>query len=118
MKTKFMVFGKPIDTSKLSFNSKFIEEVGNIINSIKQPQLDPFTRSYAFLCDQARKALFSMACKIKTIGYLPPESMFNLLDALIKPILTYGSDVWGFRSTLWGYCRQSVSSIFSAHLAC
>ena len=37
-----MVFGKPIDTSKLSFNSKSIEEVkeykylGNIISSIKR----------------------------------------------------------------------------------
>ena len=120
MKTKFMVFGKPIDTSKLSFNSKFIEEVkeykylGNIISSIKQPQQDPFTRSYAFLCDQARKALFSMTCKIKTIGHLPPEIMFNLFDALIKPILTYGSDVWGFRSTLWG----TVDKVFLQFSRC
>ena len=114
MKTKFMVFGKPIDTSKLSFNSKFIEEVGNIISSIKQPQQDPFTRSYAFLCDQARKALFSMTYEIKTIGHLPPEIMFNLLDALIKPILTYGSDVWGFRSTLWG----TVDKVFLQFSRC
>ena len=120
MKTKFMVFGKPIDTSKLPFNSKFIEEVkeykylGNIISSIKQPQQDPFMRSYAFLCDQARKALFSMTCKTKTIGHLPPEIMFNLFDALIKPILTYGSDVWGFRSTLWG----TVDKVFLQFSRC
>ena len=120
MKTKFMVFGKPIDTSKLSFISKFIEEVkehkylGNIISSIKQPQQDPFTRSYAFRCDQARRPLSSMTCKIKTIGHLPPEITFNLFDALIKPILTYGSDVWGFRATLWG----TVDKVFLQFSRC
>ena len=113
----YMVFGKPIDTS--SFNLKFIEEVkkyryqGNIISSIKQPQQDHFTRNYAFLCDQARKAVYSMTCKIKTNWHLPPEIMFNLFDALIT-ILTYGTDVWGFRSTLWG----TVDKVFLQFSRC
>ena len=77
MKTKFMVFGKPIDTSKLSFNSKFIGEVkqykylGNIISSIKQPQQDPFTRSYAFLCDQAQTSAEYLMSDISIAIYQP-----------------------------------------------
>ena len=72
-----MVFGKPIDTSKLSFNSKFIEEVkeykylGNIISSLKQPQQDPFTRSYAFLCDQAQTSAEYFMSDISIAIYQP-----------------------------------------------
>ena len=32
--------------------------------------------------------------------------MFNLVDTLIKPTLTYRSDVWGSRSTLWGIVNK------------
>ena len=55
-----------------------------------------------FLSDQARKAAFSMSHKIKTLGELQADIMFNSFDVLIKRILIYGSDVWGLRSELWG----------------
>ena len=64
------------------------------------------SRNYTFLCDQARKALFSMTCRIKTIEHLHLEIMFNLVDTLIKPILTYSSDVQGSRSTLRGIINK------------
>ena len=91
MKTKFVVFGKLTDTSKMYFNSEFVEEMkehkylGNIIISIKQFQQDHFTENYTFLWDQASQSLFSKTCKIKTIGYP------------VKPIVTHGSVMWGFR---------------------
>ena len=43
-----------------------------------------------------------MKTKIKAIGELPPDLMLNYFDTLIKPILIYGSDVWGIKSKLWG----------------
>ena len=42
-----------------------------------------------------------MTSKIKAIGKLPVHAMLNLFDVLVKPILIYGSDVWGIKSKLW-----------------
>ena len=106
IKTKVMIFGNP-KKSKLLFNSAEIDEVidykylGNIISSIRLPRQDPLKKTCTFLCDQARKASFSMTSKIKTIGKLPVHVMLNLFDVLVKPILIYGSDVWGIKSKLW-----------------
>ena len=33
---------------------------------------------------------------IKRTGAIPPKIMFYMFDALVRPILTYGGDVWGF----------------------
>ena len=45
------------------------------------------------------KAVFNMRCKVKSIGELPPNIKLKLFDALIKPILIYGSDVWGINQS-------------------
>ena len=109
MNTKVMVFGNP-KRSKIFFNQKCIEEVknckylGNIISSTRLPNQDPLKSTYKFLSDQAMKAVFNMRRKIKSIGELPPNIMLNLFDALIKPILIYGSEFWGTAcqiSVLW-----------------
>ena len=111
IKTKVMVFGNPT-TSRIYFNTKIIDEVkdykylGNIISSIKSPNQDALKTTYQFLCDQARKAIFSMKTKIKAIRELPPDLMLNLFDTLIKPILIYGSNVWGIKSKLWRYTNK------------
>lgn len=108
IKTKYMVFGNLKIAFNLTFDAEQIAKVneykylGNIIASIKQARQDPFMKTYTFLSDQARRATFSMSCKIKNIGQLPPDIMLNLFDALVKPILTYGSDVWGFKTEIWG----------------
>ena len=84
-----------------SSNHMLINEI-NIISSIKLPNQDALNKTDQFLCDQARKAIFTMKNKIKPIEELPPDLMPNLFDTLIKPILIYGSDVWGIKSKLWG----------------
>ena len=33
------------------------------------------------------------------LGNLPPKIMFHIFDTVVKPILTYGSDVWGANKT-------------------
>ena len=36
-----------------------------------------------------------MKNKLRHLGSLPPRLMFYLFDSLVRPILLYGSDVWG-----------------------
>ena len=100
LKTKIMVFGSS-EKLELQFNGIIIEHVneykylGNVIRSIKQSSSDPFLLNYDYLCSQGRKAIFLAKQKLNKIGNLPPETMFFMFNSLVKPILTYGSDVWG-----------------------
>ena len=121
IKTKSMVFGYP-KKSKLHFNAVSIEEVtnykylGNIISSIRLPKQDPLNNTCQFQCDETRKAiLINMTSKIRTIGILPGDIMFNLIDVLIKPILIYGSHVWGLKSKLWGSIDKVFFNIVDAY---
>ena len=87
---------------ELYFNGKLIEEanhykyIGNILRSVQRSNQDLFMANYQHICDQARKAIFSLYRKTKAIKALPPTIMFYMFDVLIRPILTYGSDTWGF----------------------
>ena len=104
-KTKVMCFGKPLNPD-VHFNGKLIKQVdtykylGNIIRSVHRCNQDTFAENYQYLSDQARKAIFSLYRKTKAIRSLPPTAMFYMFDVLIRPILTYGSDVWGFDKTV------------------
>ena len=40
--------------------------------------------------------MFAVLQRLKNIETPPPEIMFHIFDTLIMPILTYGSDVWGY----------------------
>ena len=55
-----------------------------------------------------------MTSKFRIIGNRPSDIMFNLFDVLIKPILLYGSDVWGLKSKLWG----SIDIVFLQYSWC
>ena len=48
--------------------------------------------------DQARKALYCLYRKLRNIS-IPIDLQFKLLDTLILPILTYGSEIWGYENT-------------------
>ena len=100
IKTKFTVFGN-IKNVKLYFNGKAIEEVpsykylGNLFASIKTNKGDPFSENYQYLYDKAQKNIFSLFSKTKDISPLSPKLRIYLFDSLIRPVLTYGSGVWG-----------------------
>ena len=100
-KTKVMCFGKPLKP-ELYFNRKLIEEanhykyLGNILRSVQRSNQDLFMSNYQYICDQARKAISSFYRKTKAIKALPRQLIFLMVDVLIRPILTYGSDIWGF----------------------
>ena len=100
IKTKAMCFGtkEPFD---VYFNRKPIEQVhqykylGEIVRSVNRLNQDIFSDNFQVISDKSRKATFSMKKKLKCIQHLPPTIMFDMFDTLVRPILTYGSDVWG-----------------------
>ena len=47
------------------------------------------------LASQAEKAMYSLIKKSRSL-LLPLDIQFELFDKLVKPILLYGSEIWGF----------------------
>ena len=45
---------------------------------------------------QAKKSIVSLNKLQSTVGYFDYTEMFKLFDTMIKPVLCYGSEVWGF----------------------
>ena len=70
--------------------------LGVIIRAIQQASQDIFLCIYQYLCDQARKAICYAQRTTKNIEPLTPEIYLYLFYSLVRPILTYGTEVWGF----------------------
>ena len=47
------------------------------------------------LASQARKAIFCIKTYQRKFGYFQQDEIFRLFDSMVKPILCYGSEVWG-----------------------
>lgn len=56
-----------------------------------------FNKAIINLTERANKAMFALLTKIKTFS-LPVDMSIELFDHLVLPILTYGSEVWGFEN--------------------
>ena len=54
-----------------------------------------FTLAKKHIAEQANKALFALLKKIKDFD-LPYDLQLDIFNKTIKPILLYGSEVWGF----------------------
>ena len=107
IKTKSMVIGnKSKARVNLTFNKKDIEQVnqyncrGVIVRSISRNNKHLVACNYPYLCDQGRKALFGVLHRLRSITPIPAKVQFKLFDAVIKPILMYGSDVWGHKDAI------------------
>ena len=48
------------------------------------------------LASQARKSIISMLKLQNSVGYFEYSELFKLFDTMIKPIILYGSEIWGF----------------------
>jgi hypothetical protein len=66
------------------------------------------------LCESARRASFALNQRIRDIRHLTPHTQLHLFDTLVRPILLYGSEIWGMnrltlpRSTLNGRNYGSI----------
>ena len=83
------------------------KHLGNLINSVKRGNRDVFGGNFQYLCNKARQAALAMFRLLKNIGALPIK-MIYLFQSLIKPVLVYGSDVWGVSIS----ATKSVDKVF------
>ena len=103
-KTKVMVYGSASRDVVVKLNDKVLNVVdqykylGNVMKSVKTCKEDVFGENFQYLCNKARKAIFAMFKRLKNLGILPVKIMIYLFQSLIRPILVYGSDVWGVNS--------------------
>ena len=113
-KPKVMVCGSASRDIVVKFNDKVLDVVdqykylGNLMNSVKRGNQDVFGANYQYLCNKARQAVFAMFKRLKNIGALPIKIMIFLFQSLIKPVLVYGSDVWGVNIS----ATKSVDKVF------
>ena len=104
LKTKAMFFGKAHEVI-LTYNGNAVDVVrsykylGNVIHSIQKQNGDIFNHSHEYLSDKGRRACFGLKHRLRKFKYLSPTVMFHMYDALISPVLTYGSDIWGHLRT-------------------
>ena len=110
----------PMKTSKCSSTKKLIEQVdqnkylGVIVRSVNKTNQDLFSSNYRFIFNKSQKAIFRMKKKLKFVQSLSPSIMFDMFDTLIRPILNYGSDVWGLtRAEL-----ESLDKMFLDYVRC
>ena len=103
VKTKFMVYGR-LDNVYLYFNGHALEQVteykylGNIVRSVDRTTNDVFAENYEYLCNKARRSIFSIFKKTKNFGSLPPKIRIYLFDSFVRPVLIYGCAIWGTRA--------------------
>ena len=69
-----------------------------MVSPIVRKDGDIFKNNYDYLCAQSRKALFALKSRLINASPTPPTLMLKLFDATVKPILTFGSDIWGLNS--------------------
>ena len=97
-KTKIMIFNRGNNLLKTSFNYK-----GSVLENVKQfkylgisisAKNCSFSPTIEDLSLKATRAIFALKNKIKISKY-PKRLAIRLFNALITPILLYGSEVWG-----------------------
>ena len=113
------MFGKK-DYKAIMFNGMVIHnaEVYKHLENIIRPTTicsgDILKENSSFLCDKARKAIFGIFKKLRKIGALPLKLMLYIFDTLIKPILLFGSDVWGVSPS----ANSDINKVFFWFLKC
>lgn len=100
-KTKVMIFRKR--KSKVSYNFKFDGNVLEIVDHFKYLGVtfkynSNFDINKKELKQKAQRAMFSLLSKGRRLK-LPIDIQLELFDRTITPILTYGSEVWGYENT-------------------
>ena len=98
-KTEIMVFrnGGPLrHYEKWFYNGEQVRTVSvyKYMGLIFTPALS-WTAAKTKLASQARKAIFLKQYQ-KPFGYFSLTEMFQLFDSMVVPILTFGSEIWGF----------------------
>ena len=96
-KTKIVIFTNARNSNPINymFNLQPIEIVSEYkYLGIYLSKNGSFTLAKKKIAEQANKALFSLLKKTKDLD-LPYDLQLDIFDKTIKPILLYGSEIWG-----------------------
>ena len=96
-KTKIVIFTNT--RNKNHFEFKFNASTIEIVDAYKYLGIyfaknGSFTLAKKSIAEQANKALFSLLRKARNLD-LPYDIQLDLFNKMIKPILLYGSEIWG-----------------------
>ena len=97
-KTKIMIFskGKVKNFPVFGFGTDTIKVVDDYVYlGVKFNYNGSFKKAIAKQVTQARKALFGMLSKARSL-VLPIDIQCELFDKTVLPVVLYGSEVWGF----------------------
>ena len=99
-KSEIIVFrnGGPLRNSeRWTYNGKTVKVTNmyKYLGLLFTPKLS-WSRSKNKLAAQARKAICSIKLYQKPFGHFSQQEMFKLFDSMVVPILTFGSEIWGF----------------------
>ena len=73
-----------------------------------------FKETHKILSGQALKAIFKLNQYLYHFTDLSPSHVLDLFDKLIKPILCYGAQVWGFSNVMQQervflqFCKKTI----------
>ena len=56
-----------------------------------------WTKAQQALATQSKKSIISILKLQKNVGYFEYTELFKLFDTMVTPILTYGSEIWGYK---------------------
>ena len=51
------------------------------------------------LACQAQRSIYALYNYQKPFGHFNISQLLNLFDSMVKPVLTYGSQIWGYKYT-------------------
>ena len=112
-----MLFGKQHEF-RVTYNGEAVEVVqsyrylGNVVQHIQKQNGDIYSNTHEHLSEKVRKAWFSLQHRLRQFNDISPSIMCNMYEALVSPVLTYGSGVWGHLKV----CRDAADSVFFKYM--
>lgn len=98
-KTKVVIFGRGNQTNCFTFDGSQLEIVNNFkYLGVTFCKSNSFNLNVKELFDKATKAMYGVIGKCRTHN-LAIDCKIDMFDKIIKPILLYGCEVWGFHNT-------------------
>ena len=114
LKTKIMIYGSRNDNDSFHFNNSPVEitdsykYLGVLFSPCTKLSGNPFKSNTNYIADKASKSAHGIFGYSKVLGRLPVRTSFALFDSLVKPIIEYGSEIWG--------AKGNFESIEKVHL--
>jgi hypothetical protein len=94
-KTKVVVFGSKVNSSPLHYDGSIVEEVASFrYLGIKLHRSGSLKTAIEHLAVAGQRAVFALRRRCADLKINNPAIMCQLFDALVKPVLSYGYELW------------------------